>query len=71
VFYSILMDFGIPVELVRLIKMCLNIIHIKAHIGNLLSDTFLFNLHCFPLESKAKFPTFLSKTPLGGSKKIR
>jgi hypothetical protein len=38
--YSILIEFGVPMKLVRLIKMCLNETYIKVHIDKYLSDTF-------------------------------
>jgi hypothetical protein len=40
VLYSILVEFGIPKKLVRLIKMCLNETYSKVHVGKLLSDKF-------------------------------
>jgi hypothetical protein len=40
VLYNILLDFGIPKKLVRLIKMCLNETYSKVCIGILLSDKF-------------------------------
>jgi hypothetical protein len=40
VLYSILLEFGIPHKLVRLIKMCLNETYSKVHTGKLLSDKF-------------------------------
>jgi purine nucleoside phosphorylase len=40
VLYNILVEFGIPRELVRLIKMCLNETYSKVRIGKLLSDKF-------------------------------
>jgi hypothetical protein len=40
VLYSILLKFGIPKKLVRLIKMCLNETYSKACIGKFLSGTF-------------------------------
>jgi hypothetical protein len=40
VLYNILLEFGIPKKLVRLIKMCLNETCIKVRIGKLLSDKF-------------------------------
>jgi hypothetical protein len=40
VLYNILVEFGIPKKLVRLIKMCLNETYSKVRIGKLLSDTF-------------------------------
>jgi hypothetical protein len=38
--YSILIEFGVPMKLVRLIKMCLNEMYSKARIANHLSDNF-------------------------------
>jgi hypothetical protein len=38
--YNILLEFGIPKKLVRLMKMCLNEIYSKVHVGKFLSDTF-------------------------------
>jgi hypothetical protein len=40
VLYNILLEFGIPKKLVRLIKMCLNENYSKARVGKLLSDKF-------------------------------
>jgi hypothetical protein len=40
VLYNILIEFGIPMELVRLIKRCLNETYSKVHIGKHLSDNF-------------------------------
>jgi sorting nexin-29 len=40
VLYNILVEFGIPKKLVRLIKMCLNETYSKVRIGKLLSDKF-------------------------------
>jgi hypothetical protein len=40
VLYNILLEFGLPKKLVRLIKMCLNETYSKVHIGKLLSDKF-------------------------------
>jgi hypothetical protein len=40
VLYSVLMEFGIPMKLVRLIKMCLNKMYSKVCIGRQLSGTF-------------------------------
>jgi hypothetical protein len=42
VLHNILLEFGIPKNPVRLIKMCLNEIHSKVCIGKLLSDKFPF-----------------------------
>jgi hypothetical protein len=40
VLYNILIEFGIPIKLVRLIKMCLNETYSKVRIGKNLSDSF-------------------------------
>jgi hypothetical protein len=40
VLYNILVEFGIPKKLVRLIKICLNETHSKVRVGKLLSDKF-------------------------------
>jgi hypothetical protein len=40
VLYNILLEFGIPKKLVRLIKMCLNETYSKVNIGKLWSDKF-------------------------------
>jgi hypothetical protein len=40
VLYNILLEYGIPKKLVRLIKMCLNETYSKVRVGNLLSDKF-------------------------------
>jgi hypothetical protein len=40
VLYNILMEFGVPMKLVRLIKMCLNETYSKVRIGKHLSDSF-------------------------------
>jgi hypothetical protein len=40
VLYNILLEFGIPKKLLRLIKMCLNETCSKVRIGKLLSDKF-------------------------------
>jgi hypothetical protein len=38
VLYNIFIEFGIPVKLVRLIKICLNEMYSNVHIGKHLSD---------------------------------
>jgi hypothetical protein len=38
--YNIHIEFGVPMKLVRLIKMCLNETYSKVHIGKHLSDSF-------------------------------
>jgi hypothetical protein len=40
VLYNILLEFGIPKKLVRLIKMCLNETYSKIRVGKFLSDEF-------------------------------
>jgi hypothetical protein len=40
VLYNILLEFGIPKKLVRLIKICLNETYSKFRVGKLLSDKF-------------------------------
>jgi hypothetical protein len=40
VLHNILIEFGIPMKLVRLIKMCLNETYTKVSIGKYLSDSF-------------------------------
>jgi hypothetical protein len=40
VLYNILIEFGAPMKLVKLIKMCLNKIYSKVRIGKHLSDIF-------------------------------
>jgi hypothetical protein len=40
VLYNILVEFGIPKKLVRLIKIYLNETYSKIHVGKLLSDKF-------------------------------
>jgi hypothetical protein len=40
VLHNILLEFGVPKKLVRLIKMCLNETYSKVHVGKLLSDKF-------------------------------
>jgi hypothetical protein len=40
VFYDILIEFGIPMQLVRLIKICVNEIYSRVRVGKHLSDMF-------------------------------
>jgi hypothetical protein len=44
VLYNILLEFGIPKELVRLIKMCLNETYSKVRVGKLCLINFLFRM---------------------------
>jgi hypothetical protein len=44
VLYNILLEFGIPKKLVRLIEMCLNETYSKVHTGKLLLIIFLFRM---------------------------
>jgi hypothetical protein len=45
--YDILLEFGVPKKLVRLIKMCLNETYSKVRVGKLLSEI-------FPLQNRLK-----------------
>jgi hypothetical protein len=56
VLYSILTEFGVPMKLVQLIKMCLNETNNKVHIGKHLSD-------CFPIQIGLKQGDTLSPLP--------
>jgi hypothetical protein len=42
--FNILLEFDVPKELIRLIKMCLNETYTKVHTGKLLSDEFPFGI---------------------------
>ena len=44
IFYSISIEFGIPMNLVRLIIMCLNDNYSRARVGKHLSDIFLIKM---------------------------
>jgi hypothetical protein len=46
VLYHILIEFGVPMKLVRLIKMYLNETYSKVHIGKHLSDSFPKTRRC-------------------------
>jgi hypothetical protein len=72
VFYNILLEFGIPKKLVRLIKMCLNETYSKVCVGKLLSNKFPIQnglkqgdalLHCFSI--------LLQNMPSGKSNKMK
>jgi hypothetical protein len=39
-FYNTLIEFGLPMKLLRLVKMCLNEAYIRVRVGKHLSDTF-------------------------------
>jgi hypothetical protein len=45
VLYNILGEFGIPMKLARLIKMCLNEMYSKAHVSKHLSENSFLYLH--------------------------
>jgi hypothetical protein len=47
VLYNILIEFGVPMELVRLIEMCLNETYSEVRIGKHLSE-------CFPIKNGVK-----------------
>jgi hypothetical protein len=68
VLYNIVIEFGIPRKLVRLIKMCLNETYSKIRIGKHLSDA-------FPIKNGLKQGDALSplllNMPSGRSKKIK
>ena len=51
--YNIIIQFGIPKKLVRLIKMCLNEIYSKIHVGKHLS-------HKFPIKNGLKQSCFIA-----------
>jgi hypothetical protein len=44
VLYSILHEFGIPMKLIRLIKMCLNETYSRVRVGKVLFDIFLLRI---------------------------
>jgi hypothetical protein len=48
VLYSIIIEFGVPMKLLRLIKMCLNEMYSKVRIGKHLCDN-------FPIQKWSKF----------------
>jgi hypothetical protein len=72
VLYNILIEFGIPMKLDRLIKMCLNKTYCKDHMGKYLFDS-------FPIQNGLRHRDTLSPLlfnfaldmPLGRSRKIR
>jgi hypothetical protein len=66
VLYNILIEFGIPMKLAGLIKMCLNETYSRGRVGKHLSDT-------LPIQNGLKqddflplFSTLLWNMPLGG-----
>jgi len=44
VFCNILIEFGVPMKLVRLLEMCLNEIYSRILVGKHLSDVFLLGI---------------------------
>ena len=40
--YNIIIEFGIPMKLIRLIKMCLTEIYSRVRVGKYLSDMFFY-----------------------------
>jgi hypothetical protein len=58
VMHSILIEFGIPMKLVRQIKMCLNEAYSKVHIGKHLSDN--VPVQNGPNQGDALTPLFVS-----------
>jgi hypothetical protein len=42
--YNILIEFGVPMKLIKVIKMCLNETYSEVRIGKYLSDSFLFKM---------------------------
>jgi hypothetical protein len=68
VLYNILIEFGVPMKLVRLIKLCLNETYSKVHTGKHLFDS-------FPIQNGLKQGDALSpllwNRPLGRSRKTR
>jgi hypothetical protein len=53
ILYNILLEYGVPKKLVRLIKMCLNETYSKVRVGKLLSDK-------FPIQNELKQAEALS-----------
>jgi hypothetical protein len=68
VLYNILLEFGIPKKLVRLIKMCLNETYSKICIGKHLSDKFPIQKG---LKQRDAPSTLLLNLPSGKSKKMK
>jgi predicted PolB exonuclease-like 3'-5' exonuclease len=66
VLYNILIEFGVPLKLVRLIKMCLNETYSKIHIGKhyLIHFQFRMVLNKEMLYCRC-FSTLLQNMPLG------
>jgi hypothetical protein len=70
--YNILIEFSIPMKVVRLVKMCLNETYSRVRVGKLLSDIFpikndlnteMLYRHCFSI--------LLWNKPLGGFRQTR
>ena len=67
VLYNILIEFGIPLRLVRLITMCLNETYSTVRVGKHLSD--MFPIHIGLKQGEALTPllfNFVYNKPLGG-----
>jgi hypothetical protein len=66
VLYNILIEFGVPMKLIRLIKMCLNEIYSKVPLSKHLSNVFHIQNG---LKKGDALLILLYNTPLGRSKK--
>jgi hypothetical protein len=69
VLYNILIEFGIPLKLVTLIKMCLNETYSKVRIGKHLLDN--FPIRNGLKQGDALSPLLFYNMPLGRSRKTR
>ena len=68
VLYNILIEFGIPMKLIRLIKMCLNETYNIVQVGKNLSDIFLIRNDL--KQGDALWPLFFNFVLEYASKKI-
>jgi hypothetical protein len=65
--YNILIEFGNPVKLVRLIKLCLNETHSVMHVGKHLSGVLRFKNGLRQVDALSLlFSAVLQDKPLGG-----